>query len=62
LATTAVRGVLQRFGDFCGADIEAVDPETGVMLIDLSALVMQQDLTNAFGVLGSSHLSPISLI
>ncbi|NJN20795.1 MAG: DUF5117 domain-containing protein [Leptolyngbya sp. RL_3_1] len=34
-------------------DVKAVDPNTGVMLIDLSALVMQQDLANAFGVLGS---------
>ncbi|MGD1906395.1 MAG: zinc-dependent metalloprotease [Leptolyngbyaceae cyanobacterium] len=38
-------------------DIEAVDPDTGAMLIDLSALVMQQDLTNAFGVLGSTTVT-----
>ncbi|MDA0266964.1 MAG: zinc-dependent metalloprotease [Cyanobacteria bacterium] len=34
-------------------DIDAVDSDTGMMLIDLSALVMEQDLVDAFGVLGS---------
>jgi hypothetical protein len=34
--------------------IKAVDPASGAMLIDLTALLMQQDLTNAFGVLRST--------
>ncbi len=45
-------------------DIAAVDPETGAMLIDLSALVMQQDLTDTFKVLGSvatSHFPNLDL-